>query len=491
MRSVVMPRLGFAEAWRRAARGLLTEGVAPEAVTWVAGEAEADLFAAAPSVPVALRPVANPTVPAAFLPLAEAALCHASADRFALPYRLLWRLQRDRSLLGDRSDIDVAGLHAMEKSVRRDTHKMKAFVRFRDVGVSPAGRRQFIAWFEPEHVILERAAPFFARRFADMDWMIVTPGYAARFEDGQLEVRLSDTRPDMPDDSADDLWRTYYANIFNPARLKVKAMKSEMPVKYWKNLPEARLIPELIANAEASVRAMREAMPTLPHARTERIVARLPSFPAPEPSAMPATLDAAREAAAGCTRCDLCRYATQTVFGEGTADSDIMFVGEQPGDVEDLTGRPFVGPAGQLLNGMLEEVGLERNRAYVTNAVKHFKFEPRGKRRIHKRPDAGEVVRCRWWLDLERSFVQPKLIVALGATAALAVTGNGADILKRRATIETTADGATPVFLTIHPSAVLRAGNPAAQAQARTAMVADLRRLAALVDTPSPERPIA
>jgi DNA polymerase len=137
-----------------------------------------------------------------------------------------------------------------------------------------------------------------------------------------------------------------------------------------------------------------------------------------------------------------------------------------------------VGPAGKLFDGVLKEAGLDRRRTYVTNAVKHFKFEPRGKRRIHKRPDAGEVVRCRWWLALERQFVKPKLLVALGATAALAVTGNGADILKRRGRLELSDDGVTPVFVTIHPSAVLRAGNPAAQAQARSEFLTDMQRLA-------------
>ncbi|WP_246704234.1 UdgX family uracil-DNA binding protein [Rhizobium sp. P38BS-XIX] len=474
-----MPRLGFAEAWRIQARQLLCEGVVPDNVHWSVEGAETDLFGALQSSAKSVRPVERPSVPASFVPLAEAALCHVSPERFALPYRLLWRLQNDREILGDRSDKDVAAVHAMEKSVRRDAHKMKAFVRFREVGISDAGRRQFIAWFEPEHVILERTAPFFARRFADMDWLIVTPGYAARFERGVLDMQLCNERPDLPDDSADDLWRTYYASIFNPARLKVKAMKSEMPVKYWKNLPEARLIPDLIANAEKSVQAMREAMPTTPHIRTDRIVARLPSPSEIAPDVVPETLDEARQAAAGCSRCDLCRYATQTVFGEGAIGSSVMFVGEQPGDIEDLSGRPFTGPAGQLFNKVLHEVGVDRSRAYVTNAVKHFKFEPRGKRRIHQRPDAGEVVRCRWWLGLERKFVQPKLIVALGATAALAVTGNGANILKRHGTMELADDGQTPVLLTIHPSAVLRSGNAAQQDEARKLLVEDLRRVSA------------
>jgi len=482
MRSVVIPELGRAAAWRQQARTLLLEGVAPDNVRWTAAGAEADLFGTPAPAQVAVRPVNAPSVPAAFLPLADAVVCHASPERYALLYRLLWRLQQDRTMLGDRADGDVARLHAMEKSVRRDAHKMKAFVRFREIGVSDSGRRQFVAWFEPEHAILERTAPFFARRFADMDWLIVTPGYAARFEAGHLAVDLCDQRPDLPDDAADDLWRTYYASIFNPARLKVKAMKSEMPVKYWKNLPEAQLIPDMIATAEKAVQAMRAAMPTLPHARTQRIVDRLPKPERPASDIIPQTLEEARQAARTCARCDLCRYATQTVFGEGTAGSDLMFVGEQPGDIEDLSGRPFTGPAGQVFDGVLAETGIDRRNAYVTNAVKHFKFEPRGKRRLHKRPDAGEVARCRWWLDLEQLLVKPKVMVALGSTAALAITGNGADIVKRRGTFELAGDGVTPVFVTIHPSSVLRAGSAAQQDQARTDMVADFVVLKQVLD---------
>ena len=488
MRKVVLPRIGFAEAWRKEARQLLLDGVPPEAVRWATeGEAD-DLFGAGGDVGGPRQAVEKPSVPSAFLPLAEAALCHSGPGRFSLPYRVLWRLQQDRTILADRSDPDVAALCGMEKSVRRAAHKMKAFVRFRDAGASDSGRRRFVAWFEPEHFVLEKTAPFFCRRFGDMDWIIAVPGLLARWQDGELALELQDGRPQLPDDAADDLWRTYYASIFNPARLKVKAMKSEMPVKYWKNLPEAALIPELIASSAKAVAAMQEAAPGLPHPRAQKIVGRLAPAAVTRDERTPETLEEARRLAATCSRCDLCRHATQTVFGEGAVNSDILFVGEQPGDMEDLAGRPFVGPAGKLFDHVLAEAGIDRRGAYITNAVKHFKFEPRGKRRIHKRPDAGEVQRCKWWLDLERRLVAPRLIVALGATAALAVTGNGKDILRRRGTIEIADDGVTPVFLTIHPSAVLRAGNPAEQEAARRAFLADIMALAVLV-SPAPETP--
>ena len=169
----------------------------------------------------------------------------------------------------------------------------------------------------------------------------------------------------------------------------------------------------------------------------------------------PESLAALHDQAAACRRCPLYRNATQVVVGEGPRDARLMFVGEQPGDEEDRAGRPFVGPAGRLFDAIASEAGVDRDRSFVTNAVKHFKFAPRGKRRIHQKPDAGEVEACQWWLDAERRLVRPKLIVALGATAAESLTGTGKGILKRRGRIEATEDG-TPVFLTVHPSYLLR-----------------------------------
>jgi uracil-DNA glycosylase family protein len=223
-------------------------------------------------------------------------------------------------------------------------------------------------------------------------------------------------------------------------------------------------------------------MQDLTHARDEK-VARRPGRTSVviKPVGHFKTIGEARRAAAACTRCDLYKIGTQTVFGEGPQSAEVMFVGEQPGDREDMAGKPFIGPAGQLLDEMLEETGIDRDRYYVTNAVKHFKHAPRGKRRLHQRPNAGEIERCRWWLHIERDLIKPKMIVALGATAAQAVTGSGAGILKRRGKIETLEDGMN-VFVTIHPSAVLRAGDPEARAEARRDFLRDLRALARLLE---------
>ena len=170
---------------------------------------------------------------------------------------------------------------------------------------------------------------------------------------------------------------------------------------------------------------------------------------------MPTTLEAAREAAARCTRCDLHGPATQTVFGEGPQTAEILFVGEQPGDKEDLAGHPFVGPAGAMLNKALKEAGIEREKAYITNAVKHFKYEPRGKFRLHKKPDSKEISACRYWLDVEKSLLAPKIIVALGASAGQALLGRTVKIGAERG--KPIAQGnEAPVFITVHPSYLLR-----------------------------------
>ena len=189
------------------------------------------------------------------------------------------------------------------------------------------------------------------------------------------------------------------------------------------------------------------------------------------------TLESLREAAKVCRGCELWRNATQTVFGEGPADAELMFVGEQPGDQEDKAGQPFVGPAGRIFDQALEEVGIERSRVYVTNAVKHFKWEPRGKRRIHQKPNAAELAACRPWLDAELATLQPRVLVCLGATAAQALLGRTFRVTKQRGT-PVDSPLAELVVATIHPSAILRAKDRDAE---YAGFVADLQEVEALL----------
>ena len=198
----------------------------------------------------------------------------------------------------------------------------------------------------------------------------------------------------------------------------------------------------------------------------------------PPPVAGDNTLDALRREAASCQRCDLYKHATQTVFGEGLPTADLVFVGEQPGDREDLAGRPFVGPAGALFDKALAEAGIDRRRAYVTNAVKHFKFEPRGKKRIHKKPGIGEINACHAWLEQELDLLRPRLVIALGATAIRALTGQSASVLSARGATLPSRFG--PVFVTVHPSFLLRVPDEISQKTEYARFVTDLRAAKAL-----------
>ncbi|TCH99848.1 DUF4130 domain-containing protein [Roseococcus sp. SYP-B2431] len=462
MRTVRLRHAADFPEWRDAARMLLLGGVAPHEVDWRLGEE--GLFAEEPAPRATASPPVTPLprVPPSFLELAEAVICHSDPARFELLYRMIARLQVDRQLLSDRMDRDVVAARRLEKAVRRDAHKMTAFLRFREVPAEGA-RRRFVAWFEPDHHIVGRTAPFFARRFADMDWMILTPKGSASLTDGAL--RVSEAPAQKPDlaDPTDALWLTYYRNIFNPARLKVKAMMAEMPKKYWANLPEAALIPDLIAQAPARVAAMAEQAARRPPAFHDRIQARAPAEPLPPMEG----LAGLRAEARGCTRCPLHCQATQTVFGEGPEHASLMFLGEQPGDEEDLEGRPFVGPAGRILDDTMRQAGLDRSAAYVTNAVKHFKYELRGKRRIHQSPSSGEVEQCRWWLDREMALIRPKLVVAMGRTAVSALTGKVPKLADLRGRLHA-LDAGRAMIVTVHPSYLLRL--PDARARGREAI---------------------
>jgi uracil-DNA glycosylase len=195
---------------------------------------------------------------------------------------------------------------------------------------------------------------------------------------------------------------------------------------------------------------------------------------APPPVPDRPTLKKLREAASGCKACPLWETGTQTVFGEGSKSAEIVFVGEQPGDEEDKTGRPFVGPAGRLLDKALEEAGIDRKLAYVTNVVKHFKWQPRGKRRIHQKPNAAEVAACRPWLDAELELLKPKVLVCLGATAAQALLGRQFRVSKERG-VPVESDLAPVVMATVHPSSILRSDD---REQELALLVEDLRRVA-------------
>lgn len=456
------------DAWRVQARHAWEAALPPDAVEWQA-DAQGELLG---SAAVMDQPVQRTglSVPADFMAFAASVLCHRDAGRHALLYRLLWRIGNgERALLDRATDADVHRATRWAQAVRRETHKMKAFVRFRQVDGED---NHYLAWFEPDHFIVDRVAPFFMRRFAGMRWAILTPGRSAHWDGQALAFGPGARREDAPaEDARESLWQTYYASIFNPARLNTRMMLQEMPARYWRHLPEAQLLPGLVRDAADRVQEMHDRPAQAPQRKIPQRPAVLPSTGSSADS-----LDALRAQAAGCRQCPLWEPATQVVFGQGPADARVMVIGEQPGDTEDLCGRPFAGPAGQLLDRALAELGIDRATLYLTNAVKHFHHERRGKVRLHKRPESRHVRACQPWLLGEIARVRPQLIVCLGATAAASVFGAGFQLSRDRGRWHTLEDG-TRGYATVHPAWVLRQGDDVRREEAYRLFRDDLRRV--------------
>jgi probable DNA metabolism protein len=462
---------GFAE-WRVVARKLLSERIPPHAVNWRSSDSVADLFEA-DHLPVEGADesiqrddsASSLLISRDLLHMLETAACYRTEDRWSFLYGMLWRWQNGDRTVVSVADADGQRLHAMIKTVDREAHKMNAFLRFRE-RAPELGAPRFVAWFEPAHDVLPRVAQHFARRMGANSWLIATP-QSTWVWDGKtlLEGPPSANGPLEVDDEGERLWLAYYRSIFNPARLNTDAMEMHMPVRYWKNLPEGKLIPGLISHASAGAQRNGQALEVASRRGTKVQVDAVDAQPE-RPDLTP--LDQ-------CKRCDLWRHATQAVAGEGPRKAKIMLVGEQPGDQEDIAGKPFVGPAGQLLDRALQAAGLDRDSVYVTNAVKHFKWEPRGKRRLHKTPAQLEMNACMLWLEQEMEQVKPAVIVALGSTALKALTQTSKISLTNVIGQTLTVNG-QQIIATYHPSYALRVPDQASKTAAFDAMVAAFKQ---------------
>lgn len=423
------------DGWRDAARAMLRRGVTPRDVYFCdAREGQPALAFDTGQDPHQTAGVIH--VPGEFIQMAQLVGYHRDPERWNLLYGVLWRLtQGEPQLLKDHSDPALRRLQLMERAVRRDRHKMRAFVRFRETA-----EKTFVAWYRPEHYIVRLNADFFVRRFGSMEWAILTPDESLYWDRKTLRYGPGLPRESAPrDDQVEDLWLAYYGSIFNPARIKIAAMRKEMPVFHWDTLPESKLIMPLVREAGQRVATMaalqpRSAMEHIPREGDLTILA-----------------EAARE----CVACELHETGTQVVLGEGPAPASIMLVGEQPGDQEDLCGRPFAGPAGKLLDQALRDAGLNREQLYVTNAVKHFRFQPRGKQRLHKKPGSSHIAACRPWLEAEIRHVRPKTIICLGSSAAQSVIGRAVRLGEERGRWMHTR-WAERLLITTHPAALLR-----------------------------------
>ena len=460
------------DEWRTAARVLLAHQVAPHMVQWISHKDDGDLFAQAddPDPPPQVQPgSATVRISRKLMDMLQTAACCRAPNRWAFLYLVLWRWQRGEKDVLSAADPDGAKLHAMVKAVHREEHDMHAYIRFRERR-EEAGAPRFVAWFEPSHDVLPQVARHFAARMGRVTWMIATPEASVMWDGATLHSTGPLMRgPEDIDDAGEALWLTYYRSIFNPARLNADLMHGHIPSRFWKNLPEGAIVPGMVSQAANGARVVGQDRKVGQRGGAIIPIAADKAQPARD---TPSTLDA-------CRRCELWKNATQAVPGAGAMHARIMLVGEQPGDQEDLAGLPFVGPAGQLLDRALAEAAVERRAIYLTNAVKHFKWEPRGKRRMHKTPAQREVDACSHWLDSEVAQVQPRVIVALGSTALKAVTGNPHAALKDVLGQPFQHQGRW-IVVVYHPSYVLRVPGEDMKVRAFQVMVDGLRQAARL-----------
>ena len=463
-------------SWRQEARRLLSEGVRPEDVVWLpAGEDQGSLqFGSAGSqygptmgsdANAKIQAKASLRVPRDFVEAAELAAVHRDPRRWQVLYRILWRLTHgEPHLLNIEVDDDILLLRRMAKAVGRDIHKMHAFVRFRKVTGLDQGDPDdtiYVAWHCPDHAIVRLAVPFFVRRFRSMKFAILTPDGSAFWDQQRLEYGPGVPEGMAPrlEDDLESLWCSYYGAIFNPARIKIKAMKREMPVRHWRTLPETALIGELLASSEARVAQMLREQPT-------SAAAFVPKDPT--------TLDQLQVAAATCAGCPLSQAEGKVVFSVGPVTAKIVIVGEQPDETEERSGRGFTGQSGQLLMEALGAAGIRSEGIYFTNAVKHFKATLRGQIRVAKKPEAREVAACRPWLAAELKLIKPEIVICLGTTAALSVLGRLVRIADERGRW-LTSTWSKRTLVTSHPQEILKIKDEGERALAMAQLIAELK----------------
>lgn len=432
--------------WREQARRLLEANREPNTIIWNdINSAQKNLFNTTESLKPNLELKPQFLIPKPFLNLAATISYHRNPDKWGKLYQALWRLTHgERNLLAISSDPLVHTLFIMEKAIRREAHKMKAFIRFCKFK-DEDGSEYYLAWYKPEHLVLRMIAPFFMRRFSVMRWTIITPDETVHWDGEKLKYSEGKYLSQNPTDELEHLWQTYYKAIFNPARIKLKAMKKEMPMRYWHNLPETQMIPSLLIDATQRVAEMLQHQEGFKDSAANYLPPIIGS------------LENLKKHAKNCQGCPLHVSAKQTVFGSGNLNSKLMLVGEQPGNEEDLQGLPFIGPAGQVLRTVLKELSINVEEIYLTNAVKHFKFYKNLPHRTHRSPNIREINACKPWLISEIELIKPKVILCLGLSAAKSLINPAFRIKQERGKFKKKANFI--IGATFHPSAILRADN--------------------------------
>lgn len=406
---------GSFEGWRSEARRLLQAGIAPHQVDWTP---DAGLFDSLDPAP-ADAPGGTVRIPRELPELLAQAARFRQQDRWGLLYRVLWRAARgDRSAMlpGDR---DGAELHRRLKAVRREAHHLHAFLRFRP-GQAQRGEPDYLAWIEPAHEVLDLAAEHFVPRMGRYSWLIATPDGVACFN-GERLAYLPPGPPGLQaaieerDDPDQSLWQAYYRSTFNPARLNPKVMRGHMPARFWRHLPEGPLIPALVSAARTGQQRLAQAPAVGAQDGKTVLISPLKAQPV-------------REATSALERCQACprwHAATCAVAGQGPETADVIVLGSQPSDQDDLSGQPFSDPAGIRLREALANAGLARERLYFTHAVKHFAWHSQGLRSEREALPVteAELTACAPWLEAELQQVRPRLVIALGDGARAALRG--------------------------------------------------------------------
>ena len=425
------------ESWRKNARSLLENKIHFNDVVWQATDS-GSLFDFV-SDSVGEKP-SSITIPKEFIKQAHFVSAFRDETTWSLLYRLLYRIvYENKNILENPLDDDVLDFHRKIKLVNRDLHKMKAFVRFKEIKKNDESL--YMAWHRPDHRILKFSAPFFTDRFNGMNWVIFTEDESMSWINNELTFGPGISQKEAEAfDETEELWKTYYASIFNPARLKIKMMKKELPVRHWKTLPEAQLVDGLIKEAPNMVQEFYETQRT-------SAIASIPKNAS--------SLSELKTALPTCSACAICSKATAPVMGEGPMNAEIVFVGEQPGNEEDIAGSPFVGPAGRLFMEALKKAEINRSDVYLTNAVKGFKWKESNGMRKHVNPSASEISACRPWVKKELEMIRPRVLVCLGASAAQSIFGKMMKVHESHGKVFQTSASDYTIILP-HLSAILR-----------------------------------